>query len=63
MSEYQRVIYICLSFCRVYNKLLSQIDNETVEDTFDLLIVANLTDTETGGISRIKKGYIDQVGI
>ena len=47
-----------MSFCRSFNKLLSEVDNETIEDAFDLLIVANVVDGEAG---QVKKGYIDQV--
>ncbi len=51
-----------MSFCRAFNKLLSEVDNETMEDAFDLLIVANLTDGDGDGeAGQVKKGYIDQV--
>jgi hypothetical protein len=44
--------------------LLSEVDNETIEDAFDLLIVANLVDGDEGGEpGQVKKGYIDQVDI
>jgi len=62
LSEYQRVIYFCMSFCRAFNKLMFEIDNENLEDAFDLLIVANLVDGE-GEPGRVKKGYIDQVDL
>jgi len=62
LSEYQRVIYFCMSFCRAFNKLMFEIDNENLEDAFDLLIVANLVDGE-GEPGRGKKGYIDQVDL
>jgi len=51
------VIYFCLSFCRAFNKLQGEVDNEYVEDLFDMLIVANLTDDAP------KKVYADQVGL
>ena len=54
------VIYFCMSFCRTFNKLLFEVDNETIEDAFDLLIVANLVDGG-GEPGQVKKGYIDQV--
>jgi len=39
-----------------------EIDNETLEDFFDLLIVANLTDGSEGAQKQgTRKGYIDQV--
>ena len=56
------VIYFCMSFCRSFNKLLYEIDNEGLEDAFDMLIVANLTDGDGDGeAGQVKKGYIDQV--
>jgi hypothetical protein len=61
LSEYQRVIYFCMSFCRAFNKLMFEIDNENLEDAFDLLIVANLVVDEGGEPGQVKKGYIDQV--
>ena len=42
--------------------MLYEIDNEGLEDAFDMLIVANLVDGE-GEPGRVKKGYIDQVDI
>lgn len=62
MSEYQRVIYFCMSFCQAFNKLMFEIDNENLEDAFDLLIVANVVDGG-GEPGQVKKGYIDQVDI
>lgn len=56
------MIYFCLSFCRAFNKLLSEVDNEDLDDAFDLLIVANLTDDDTEG-GKPKKVYADQVGL
>ena len=63
MSEYQRVIYFCMSFCRAFNKLMFEIDNENLEDDFDLLIVANLVVDGGGEPGQVKKGYIDQVDL
>jgi len=40
--------------------LMGDIDNEYIEDIFDLLIVAGLTDDET---EKPKQVYIDQVSI
>jgi len=51
-----------MSFCRSFSKLLSEVDDETIEDAFDLLIVANLVDGEEDP-GRVKKGYIDQVDL
>jgi len=62
LSEHQTVVYFCLSFCRAFNCLLSQVLNESIEDCFDMLIVANLTDDETLK-DKPKKAFIDQVGI
>jgi predicted DNA-binding protein len=61
LTEYQTVIYFCLSFCRAFNKLLREIDEETIEDMFDLLIVANLTDEEQD--KAPKKIFIDQTDL
>ena len=54
-----------MSFCRAFNKLLSEVDNETIEDAFDLLIVANLVDGDGEGepAGQVRKGYIDQVDL
>ena len=57
------MVYFCLSFCRAFNKLIRDIDNEYIEDMFDLLIVANLTDDETVEDNKPKKVYADQVGL
>lgn len=38
---------------------MSDVDEEDLEDAFDMLIVANLTDAEAGEGS--KEGYIDDV--
>lgn len=62
MSEHQKVIYFCLSFCRVFKKLLSEIDNEDLEDLFDMFIVANLTD-DGAEMPQAKRVYADQVGL
>lgn len=56
------MIFFCLSFCRAFGKLQSEIDREGIEDMFDLLIVANLTDEEAEK-EKPKKVYIDQVDI
>ena len=50
-----------MSFCRAFNKLMFEIDNENLEDAFDLLIVANLVVDGGGEPGQVKKGYIDQV--
>ena len=52
-----------MSFCRSFSKLLSEVDNETIEDAFDLLIVANLVVDGGGEPGQVKKGYIDQVDL
>ena len=52
-----------MSFCRAFNKLMFEIDNENLEDAFDLLIVANLVVDGDGTTDRARKGYIDQVDI
>ena len=52
-----------MSYCRAFNKILSEIDNETVEDMFDMLIVACLTDDENANDGKPKTGYIDQTDI
>lgn len=57
------MIYFCMSFCQSFNKLMFEIDNETIEDAFDLLIVANLVVDGEGEPGRVKKGYIDQVDL
>ena len=62
MSEYQKVVYFCLSFCRSFDKLLGDIDDEGMEDMFDLLIVTSLTADEQGE-TKPQKGYIDQVDL
>jgi hypothetical protein len=41
---------------------LNEVDNEYIEDAFDLLIVANLTDEEEGD-GQARKVYADQVGL
>jgi hypothetical protein len=57
------VIYFCLSFCRNFNKLLSQIDDEDMGDMFDLLIVSSLTSKEVSTRQNAKKVYIDQTDL
>jgi hypothetical protein len=58
LSEYQKVIYFCLQFCRLFHKLLGEIDRENLEDMFDLLIVSALAEDAP---ETTKKAYIDEV--
>lgn len=56
------VVYLCLTFCRSFNKLPSEVDNEALEDMFDMLIVAGLTSGDSGPGEQAKLVYADQVG-
>jgi|GEM_PF-7016435 len=53
-------MYFCLSFCRLFQKLMRDIDEEYMEDMFDLLIIMNLTDDEE---EKPAKVYADQIGL
>lgn len=56
------MLYFCVSYCREFSKLLSEIDNELMEDIFDMVIVTALTDKEYEK-NIPKKIYIDQVDL
>jgi|GEM_PF-5904395 len=55
-------MYQYLQFGRTFQKLPSEIDREDLEDFFDLLIVASLTDDEETGEQRAKHEWTDDGG-
>jgi len=44
----------------MFGKLLSDVDNEYMEDMFDLLLVAELADKK---VKKVKRVFIDQVDL
>jgi hypothetical protein len=47
-----------MQFCKLFHKLLGEIDRENLEDMFDLLIVSALAEDAP---ETTKKAYIDEV--
>jgi len=53
-------VYFCILFCRLFGKLLGDIDKEYMEDMFDILIVTELTNKDR---PKTKKVFIDQTDL
>jgi hypothetical protein len=54
------VVFFCLQFCRLFHKMMSEVENECIEDVFDLLLVAALVE-EAPEVP--KQVFIDQVDL